>query len=237
MKNIDLSKVFYKTKALLEAQGQWPGEGHPAPVDYAIADQYLIQEEPANYELTFQVDFGGSEGIYIDLWLELWEKGSNESVKRSFGTIKTLAQTKNDLASYAALAAHFVCIARDELYKFLKQTFTCAFVSYTVYSMEMDPHALHAPSMDIEKIRNDTADYAGEYRQVSGGYFPTRISSCGQICKYLINKFMVEGAYMLSATDVLVVKLVHADGTDISSGSYIMDLNDQLLPIHFPGSV
>lgn len=69
-------------------------------IDYDSACEFEEKNKRSisNYEFAteFRVDFGGSEGIYIDAWLNGYLDESGHTQRLHFGTIKTL---ERDLAA------------------------------------------------------------------------------------------------------------------------------------------
>ena len=69
-------------------------------IDYDSACEFEEQNKRpiSNYEFAteFRVEFGGSEGIYIDAWLNGYLDESGHTQRLHFGTIKTL---ERDLAA------------------------------------------------------------------------------------------------------------------------------------------
>lgn len=68
-------------------------------IDYDSACEFEEQNKRpiSNYEFAteFRVDFGGSEGIYIDAWLDGYLDESGHTQRLHFGTIKTLTGTRS----------------------------------------------------------------------------------------------------------------------------------------------
>ena len=63
-------------------------------IDYDSACEFEEKNKQpiSNYEFNFvfSVDYGGSEGIYIDAWLDGYLDESGHTQRLHFGTIKTL---------------------------------------------------------------------------------------------------------------------------------------------------
>ena len=78
-------------------------EAHLKSIGY-LPDEYFLfdnrnwgngREFPSDGWLTNQVDYGGSEGIYLDITLEYYEKGEHRY--NHFATGKTLGESGDDL--------------------------------------------------------------------------------------------------------------------------------------------
>ena len=70
-------------------------------IDYDSACEFMEENRKpiSHYEFStvFSVDFGGSEGIYIDAWLHGHLDESGHTKRLRFGTIKTLESSLNAL--------------------------------------------------------------------------------------------------------------------------------------------
>ena len=68
-------------------------------IDYDSACEFMEENRKpiSHYEFStvFSVDFGGSEGIYIDAWLHGHLDESGHTKRLRFGTIKTLESSLN----------------------------------------------------------------------------------------------------------------------------------------------
>ena len=63
-------------------------EAFPDILDYAVVEHDLIPITTYEFGLGNHLDYGGSEGIYLDLWITIY--GDNEPQHKSLGTFKTL---------------------------------------------------------------------------------------------------------------------------------------------------
>ena len=202
---IDFSKVFHKTIAILKREGLWPDPDHVAPVDYALAQNYKIASIPAHWDIGFSVDFGGSEGIYIDITLTIKEEKA-EPVIKSVGTIKTLTASRETLASYAALGANFVYFCRQEFQAALYSAFTNDHVYYEVFSLNT-VDSFHPSAADPQHIKDNLKSYERSYALIDAGDFPVSMrTSPRRLCTYLLlrSHFEVGGYYPIEKTDILV---------------------------------
>lgn len=92
-------------------------EGKRITTDYASSRSF---EYPpillTNYEwdLIATPDFGGCEGIYLDIALRgVWDEGQTEAKSQHIGTVKSLDTTKETLEAFGALGGNLVYHARD----------------------------------------------------------------------------------------------------------------------------
>lgn len=90
--------VFLELVDRLKSQGQYPDE-------YMLMDGYWENGAlyPEDAQILQNVDFGGSEGIYLDAYLSYEENGKN--VRRNFFTAKTLGESAVDLEKMNLLAS------------------------------------------------------------------------------------------------------------------------------------
>lgn len=203
MKQVDLSKAFYKTKAILMKENLWPDED-TAPVDYASSSSIILTRMPDDYALSFSTDFGGSEGVYIDLELDLWEDGASSPRTVSFGTIKTLHQDRAALARFAELGANFMYYARIQISQLLKKAFPQQVIHYRILSMDTEPLSFVSPCVDPIKIRGNITDFENAYKIMAEGEFFSRgYPTCEELCQYLLQKARIEMAFCLSETDII----------------------------------
>ena len=76
-------------------------------LDYALATSEPIPMKTYEYSIRNNLDYGGSEGIYRDLWIEYYGEDSNKQ-RSSLGTIKTLREDDEAMHIMANLLADFV---------------------------------------------------------------------------------------------------------------------------------
>ena len=88
--NRSAQEVFEELKHRLESQGYLPDE-------YFLLDREWEngRKIPENADIFCATDYGGSEGVYLDVYLKWY--GDGKSVTRSFITGKTLGESGNDL--------------------------------------------------------------------------------------------------------------------------------------------
>lgn len=212
MKQVDLSKAFYKTKAILIKEGLWPDDD-TAPVDYAISNSLIVIQMPDEYDLTFSTDFGASEGVYTDLKLDLWEDGASSPRSVSFGTIKTLHRDRESLACFAALGANFMYYGRREIMKLLREVFPQQVIQYQILSMDVDPMSFTSPCVDPEKIKGNPSVYESNYKLIAKGEFSSRgYPTREEVCRHLLQKARIEMAFCLSETDIIQLFIKQPEG-------------------------
>ena len=65
--------------------------------------------------LRSNLNYGGNEGIYLDLWIEYFNKG--EKCQHGLGTFKTLYEDEKAMHRMAGLLADFV--VEEQVYSFI----------------------------------------------------------------------------------------------------------------------
>lgn len=85
-------EVFEELKYRLEGQGYLPDE-------YFLLDSQWEngREIPKDADIVCKVDYGESEGVYLDIGLTWYDKGQEKYVTKDFITGKTLGRNGNDL--------------------------------------------------------------------------------------------------------------------------------------------
>ena len=94
-------ELFNRICDILEEKGKMPDI-----LDYRIATSRPVPIRIYEFELRNNLDYGGSEGIYLDLWIEYCE--DNEWLKNDIGTFKTLEDSREDMHAMAGLLADFI---------------------------------------------------------------------------------------------------------------------------------
>ena len=86
------AEVFEELKHRLESQGYLPDE-------YFLLDSFWEngREIPKNAGIFCTTDYGGSEGVYLDVYLKWHDKGQERNITEKFITGKTLGENGNDL--------------------------------------------------------------------------------------------------------------------------------------------
>lgn len=78
----------------------------PDILDYGLETRKIIPMTTYEYSIRNNLDYGGSEGIYLDLWIEFMQDG--EMRKCELGTYKTLCDDKEAMHIMAGLLADFI---------------------------------------------------------------------------------------------------------------------------------
>ena len=94
-------ELFNKIRDILKEKGMLPDI-----LDYGIATSKPVPIRIYEFELKNNLDYGGSEGIYLDLWIEYFEDG--EWLKSGIGTFKTLDDSREAMHVMAGLLADFI---------------------------------------------------------------------------------------------------------------------------------
>lgn len=85
-------------------------EAFPDILDYAVVEHDLIPITTYEFGLGNHLDYGGSEGIYLDLWITIY--GDNEPQHKSLGTFKTLRDDPESMRIMGKLLADFIIETR-----------------------------------------------------------------------------------------------------------------------------
>lgn len=80
-------------------------------LDYGLGTHNPILLKTCEFNLKSNLDYGGSEGIYLDLWIEYFE--GNERSIHDLGTFKTLEDDDEAMHIMAYLLADFILEATD----------------------------------------------------------------------------------------------------------------------------
>ncbi len=85
-------EVFQELKHRLEGMGYLPDEY------FLLRDEWQNDREiPRDAGLFCTVDYGASEGVYVDVYLKWYDEKQSKSITESFITGKTLGENGNDL--------------------------------------------------------------------------------------------------------------------------------------------
>lgn len=102
MKRPMTTEEFFNTISyILEEQGKLPDI-----LDYGQAAHKSIPLKTCEFNLKSNLDYGGSEGIYLDLWIEYFE--GDERSMHDLGTFKTLEDDDKAMHTMANLLADFI---------------------------------------------------------------------------------------------------------------------------------
>ena len=78
----------------------------PDILDYSLATSNPIPIRTYEFDLRNSLNYGGNEGIYLDLWIEY--RVENEKRRAAIGTYKTLYEDDNAMHIMASLLANFI---------------------------------------------------------------------------------------------------------------------------------
>ena len=119
-------KVFEELKYRLESQGYLPDE-------YFLMDSHWEngREIPKDADVFCTTDYGGSEGVYLDVYLKWYDEQQKKSITKNFLTGKTLGENGNDL---------------DRMF----------LISSAITKAFHGDHATHARYMKIGGVEDDT---------------------------------------------------------------------------------
>lgn len=101
-KPMTTTELFNKICDILKEKEEFPDI-----LDYALAEESAPMPI-TNYEYSLRnnLDYGGSEGIYLDLWIMM--HNNNGGQKKKLGTFKTLKDDQSAMRIMAQLLADFI---------------------------------------------------------------------------------------------------------------------------------
>ena len=94
-------ELFNMVNGILKEKGKLPDI-----LDYGLATYNPVPITNYEYGLRNKLDYGGNEGIYLDLWIEYVADG--KKCANSLGTFKTLCTDDEAMHIMAALLADFI---------------------------------------------------------------------------------------------------------------------------------
>lgn len=94
-------ELFEKINSILKEKSKIPDI-----LDYGHATSNPIPIRTYEFDLRNSLNYGGNEGIYLDLWIEYWVE--NEKRRAAIGTYKTLYEDDNAMYIMASLLANFI---------------------------------------------------------------------------------------------------------------------------------
>lgn len=100
-KPMTTEELFEKIKGILKEKGKLP-----EILDYGLGAYNPVPIETYEFDLKSNLAYGGSEGIYLDLWIEYFEDDKKRT--SSIGTFKTLHESGEAMHTMAALLADFI---------------------------------------------------------------------------------------------------------------------------------
>jgi hypothetical protein len=100
-KPMTTAEFFDKVCEILKENGQMP-----ELLDYGLAESHPVPMTTYEFEIHNNLDYGSSEGIYLDLWIERYTDG--EKAQYRLGTFKTLDDSPEAMRTMAQLLADFI---------------------------------------------------------------------------------------------------------------------------------
>ena len=100
-KPMTTEELFEKINSILKEKSKIPDI-----LDYSLATSNPIPIRTYEFDLRNSLNYGGNEGIYLDLWIEYWVE--NEKRRAAIGTYKTLYEDDNAMHIMASLLANFI---------------------------------------------------------------------------------------------------------------------------------
>jgi hypothetical protein len=100
-KPMTTAEFFDKVCEILKENGQMP-----ELLDYGLAESHPVPITTYEFEIRNNLDYGSSEGIYLDLWIERYADG--EKAQYRLGTFKTLDDSSEAMRTMAQLLADFI---------------------------------------------------------------------------------------------------------------------------------
>ena len=94
-------ELFEKINSILKEKGKLPDI-----LDYGHPTSNPIPIRTYEFDLGNSLNYGGNEGIYLNLWIEY--RVENEKHRAAIGTYKTLYEDDNAMHTMAALLADFI---------------------------------------------------------------------------------------------------------------------------------
>ncbi len=94
-------ELFGKINSILKEKGKMPNI-----LDYVHPTSNPISIRTYEFDLKSSLDYGGSEGIYLSLWIEY--RVEDEKRRAAVGTYKTLYEDDNAMHIMASLLADFI---------------------------------------------------------------------------------------------------------------------------------
>ena len=100
-KPMTTEELFEKINSILKEKSKIPDI-----LDYSLATSNPIPIRTYEFDLRNTLNYGGNEGIYLDLWIEY--RVENEKRRAAIGTYKTLYEDDNAMHIMASLLADFM---------------------------------------------------------------------------------------------------------------------------------
>lgn len=109
-KPMTTEELFNKIYGILKEKDKLPDT-----LDYGLATSDPVPIRTYEFELKNNLDYGGSEGIYLDLWIVYYDDGERQ--KKGLGTFKTLSASNEAMHTMASLLADFIIEEYDYVNK------------------------------------------------------------------------------------------------------------------------
>lgn len=100
-KPMTTKELFEKICSILEGKRLVPDI-----LDYSLASSDPVLIQTCEFELKSSLAYGGSEGIYLTLWIEFFQDGKR--CINGLGTFKTLLEDRNAMHRMSGLLADFI---------------------------------------------------------------------------------------------------------------------------------
>ncbi len=100
-KPMTTAELYEKICSILKEQGKMPDI-----LDYGLATYRPVPITNYEFDLKSNLNYGGNEGIYLDLWIEYYE--GKQKQQKGLGTFKTLSTENEAMHIMAALLADFI---------------------------------------------------------------------------------------------------------------------------------
>ncbi len=100
-KPMTTAELYEKVCSILKEQGKLPDI-----LDYGLPAYHPVPITNYEFELRSNLHYGGSEGIYLDFWIEFYLDG--KKCVNDLGTFKTLSIDDKSMHIMAALLADFI---------------------------------------------------------------------------------------------------------------------------------
>ena len=99
-KPMTTKELFDKIQSILKEKNKLPDI-----LDYGLATSHPVLITNYEFNLKNNLDYGGSEGICLDLWIE--DYMNEETCRHRIGTFKTLSRDNKAMHIMAGLLADF----------------------------------------------------------------------------------------------------------------------------------
>lgn len=100
-KPMTTEELFNRIHGILKEKGKLPDI-----LDYGLATHSPVPITNYEFEMGNRLTYGGSEGIYLDLWIEYC--ANKEKQRKKLGTFKTLDEGSEAMHTMAGLLADFI---------------------------------------------------------------------------------------------------------------------------------